>query len=642
MVTADTASVGTASSTALNRPHPFATSSTKQVKPKAEITRAQIAQRIANGETLVLRGRAIYKLDAWLAKHPGGQLAILHFVGRDASDEIEVYHSEDTLRRMQHFQIGVLAELEYLGKQREDGSYEGYRPLVPPIQLGYRNGKLEHPDAHDELWQRQKEGVHREQDEVNLSSSKDVTTTATSNSSKTLDREDSPPSDCSSRASDSGYSDGDTSANTSISDLKEEEVKTSPSSTTKPLTMPLPVSLLEPPPDPPGIDAARERQISHAFKQLHEDVRTSGLYELHPSGYARELARYIALAATSFALWYYAQGRSSYYIGSAFFLGLFWHQLTFTAHDAGHSGITHNHAVDRISAIFIADYLGGLSIGWWCSSHDVHHLVTNHPEHDPDIQHLPFLAVSPRFLVSKKEGDDEGQDDAGKKQSSQTLGLWSSYYRRVLEFDAAARFFLQFQNQYYYFVMSLGRFNLYLESYGFLITMSKRNHLFWMECIGIVFFWSWFGSLVASLPSWKMRVAYILISHMVTSPLHVQIVLSHFAQSSEDLGLTESFVSRQLRTTMDVACPTYLDFVHGGLHMQVSHHLFPRLPRHNLRECRDRFVRPFAEKWGVEYTEYSFTEGNKKVLGVLKDVADQVKILGKVAAAQARGEIHAH
>ena len=90
---------------------------------------------------------------------------------------------------------------------------------------------------------------------------------------------------------------------------------------------------------------------------------------------------------------------------------------------------------------------------------------------------------------------------------------------------------------------------------------------------------------------------------------------------------------------MDVRCSPKLEFLHGGLHMQVSHHLFPRMPRHNLRECRDRFVRPFAERHGLKYEEYSFVDGNKKVLGVLKDIADQVKLLGKVAAAQARGEL---
>lgn len=35
----------------------------------------------------------------------------------------------------------------------------------------------------------------------------------------------------------------------------------------------------------------------------------------------------------------------------------------------------------------------------------------------------------------------------------------------------------------------------------------------------------------------------------------------------------------QLRTTMNVDTPAWLDWVHIGLQFQIEHHLFPRLPR---------------------------------------------------------------
>jgi delta8-fatty-acid desaturase len=51
---------------------------------------------------------------------------------------------------------------------------------------------------------------------------------------------------------------------------------------------------------------------------------------------------------------------------SAFFLGCFKHQLTFFVHDAGHVGVTGSYFWDRILAIGVADFMGGLSVGWWC------------------------------------------------------------------------------------------------------------------------------------------------------------------------------------------------------------------------------------------------------------------------------------
>jgi delta8-fatty-acid desaturase len=112
-------------------------------------------------------------------------------------------------------------------------------------------------------------------------------------------------------------------------------------------------------------------------------------------------------------------------------------------------------------------------------------------------------------------------------------------------------------------------------------------------------------------------------------------VLSHFARSTADLGPRESFAHRQLRTTTDVACHPALAFLHGGLHLQVTHHLFPRLPRHNLARA-SLLVKRFAAEQGLEYAEFGFVEGNREVRGVLRGVAEQVKIMGMVAKQEAR------
>lgn len=564
--------------------------------PTRVLTRAQIAERIAHGEVLVLHRRLVYKLDHWVHKHPGGDLAILHFVGRDAKDEIEVYHSAETIATlMRRFAIAQLAEED----ATDLAQGRVYRPLMPPIQLGYRDGRLDHPDAQLAAWR---------------------------------------------------AAQGDAGACARIA------------------SFPLPVALLEPPPS--RLSLLREAHISAAFEQLHAQIRAAGLYELRPHHYARESVRYVGLGVLAYGAFQAAQRTAGgaatlLYLASAAFLGLLWHQLTFVAHDAGHTGITHHYATDRLLGVLVAAYLGGLSLVWWCDNHDVHHLVTNHPEHDPDIQHMPIFAVSPRFVLEPKErgavAPEPKRPHAGAPEAAAEpraaaapsippraaraapgpKGLWSSYYRRVLYFDAAARVLLRFQHKLYYVIMSLARFNLYALSYSFLLLRARRDRWFALECAGLVCFWTWFGAgVLRALPSWGLVVGYLLVSHVCASPVHVQIVLSHFAQDTTDLGPQECFASRQIRTTMDVQCPPALDFVHGGLHMQVTHHLFPRLPRHNLREARDRFVRPFCTRHGLVYEERRFAPGNGKVLARLKEVADQVAFLACVAQAQARGELH--
>lgn len=109
-----------------------------------------------------------------------------------------------------------------------------------------------------------------------------------------------------------------------------------------------------------------------------------------------------------------------------------------------------------------------------------------------------------------------------------------------------------------------------------------------------------------------------------------QIVLSHYSRSTTDLGPTESFPHRQLRTTTDVTCHPYAEFLHGGLHLQVTHHLFPRLPRHNLKKA-SYLVKEFAKEQGLEYAEFGFLEGNGEILDTLRGVANQLKIIKMVA-----------
>jgi delta8-fatty-acid desaturase len=50
----------------------------------------QIEGLIAAGRVIVISEGRVLQLDGWLDKHPGGRLAILHMVGRDATDEINV------------------------------------------------------------------------------------------------------------------------------------------------------------------------------------------------------------------------------------------------------------------------------------------------------------------------------------------------------------------------------------------------------------------------------------------------------------------------------------------------------------------------------------------------------------------------
>jgi delta8-fatty-acid desaturase len=55
------------------------------------LSRRQIEGLIAEGRAIFIVDQSVIKADAFLKFHPGGEKAIRHVVGRDASDEVHGY-----------------------------------------------------------------------------------------------------------------------------------------------------------------------------------------------------------------------------------------------------------------------------------------------------------------------------------------------------------------------------------------------------------------------------------------------------------------------------------------------------------------------------------------------------------------------
>lgn len=260
--------------------------------PQTQVwSREQVATRILAGETLfVLHGNLVRVPPSWLTLHPGGNLSILHYVGRDATDEVEAFHSPETLQRMKSYVVG----------QVEIGE-DGWAPFVPP----YSNG-----------WVRRK-GVDGRMEWYNEARAVK----------------------------------GKTEAEAAILLVSRDAAAPAEPAPT--------MADLEPAPN--SLSMKNEKLHAEAYRELHQRVKDAGLYQCrYVTGYGPEVVRYSLLAITAAVC--YSKG---WLIPSAISLGLFWQQLTFTAHDLGHVSVTHDWTLDRLISIFVADFLGGLSISWW-------------------------------------------------------------------------------------------------------------------------------------------------------------------------------------------------------------------------------------------------------------------------------------
>ena len=79
------------------------------------------------------------------------------------------------------------------------------------------------------------------------------------------------------------------------------------------------------------------------------------------------------------------------------------------------------------------------------------------------------------------------------------------------------------------------------------------------------------------------------------------------------------FLRRQVLMSRNIRGGLVVDFVMGGLNYQIEHHLFPSMPRPNLRRAQP-LVRAYCERHGVAYTEVGLFESYGIVIGYLNNV----------------------
>lgn len=390
----------------------------------------------------------------------------------------------------------------------------------------------------------------------------------------------------------------------------------------------------------------RRNAIHKDFDELNEKLIRDGWYKAQPWQYTLPVLRSACLLLGGISLVLTSKGCESLFslgvlpplVLGSMMIGFFFQQVAFMGHDAGHGSITSDFSIDNYVGFLVGNFLTGIDIGWWKATHYVHHSATNSLHDDPDIQHMPLLCFDTRIE-----------------------GLWSKYHGKYMPLDAIGRLLVPYQHLYFYPVMAVARINLYIQSILYLIktcplipTSSKKGRSVLDESTGQVkehyawpkpsmAFWSgqvfsligfyaaWFA-LLSSLDSWKVRLLVFAVSHFTAGLLHVQILISHVAmdycmEGSGATGTTKDpkqlgssgYYEWQALSTMDVACPPYMDWFHGGLQFQLEHHLFPRVPRWRLRALMP-LVDDIFRKHDIPTTRVPFFQANKMIVNHMADI----------------------
>ena len=85
-------------------------------------------------------------------------------------------------------------------------------------------------------------------------------------------------------------------------------------------------------------------------------------------------------------------------------------------------------------------------------------------------------------------------------------------------------------------------------------------------------------------------------------------------------GTKLDFLRKQVLTSRNVRGGAWVDFALGGLNYQIEHHLFPNMPRPNLRHAQ-RLVQQFCVQRDIDYAQCGILRSYGYVLQHLHSVS---------------------
>jgi fatty acid desaturase len=316
-------------------------------------------------------------------------------------------------------------------------------------------------------------------------------------------------------------------------------------------------------------DASRAASGSRgsAYAELSRQIKQAGLLNRRPGYYTRHAALLLVLCVAS-AVAFFTLGDSWWQVAVAAFLAVVSTQLGFFGHDAGHRQIATSGRTNDLIGTLLACLGVGFSYRWWVSKHSRHHAHPNDQEKDPD--------VGPGALVF-------------------TTG-------QLLRSRPVARAFYRYQAWLFFPLLLLEAVNLRVSSVRHLIR--DRRHgipegLLIATHLGVYF------SAVFLVLSPVKAVVFIAV-HQCLFGLYLGCSFAPNHKGMPTLSADEAadYLRRQVLTSRNVRGHWTTDFALGGLNYQIEHHLFPSMPRPNLRRAQS-VVENFCRTHQVSYLETS-------------------------------------
>lgn len=315
------------------------------------------------------------------------------------------------------------------------------------------------------------------------------------------------------------------------------------------------------------------------FAPLIKEVRAHGLLARRPRRQGWSAALDLLLYGGAFA--------------AVAFVGDTWWQLLltlpaavlttrvyFVGHDAGHGQLAGTRRGNRLLGALIGDLGIGLSHGWWTAKHNRHHANPNDVERDPD--------VGPGILA------------------------WTPEQAAVRR-GRLARALSRHQGRLFFPLLLLEGLNLKVSGVRWVAAelagrpgdgrRGGRRGLAAAEAVLLGAHLAGYFGLLFAVMSPGRAVAFVLVHHAALG-VHLGCAFAPNHKGMPMPGPDERWdhLRKQVLTSRNVRGGPVVDWFLGGLNHQIEHHLFPGMPRPNLRRARP-LVRAHCTRLGLPYTD---------------------------------------
>ena len=313
-----------------------------------------------------------------------------------------------------------------------------------------------------------------------------------------------------------------------------------------------------------GSAAGAPASGSGDYAELARAVKSYGLLNRRTGYYSVRIGLNVAAFAGGWVAFAFV-GDTWWQLFIAAFFALVFAQLAFIGHDAGHRQVFRagkaNDALGRLHGGMV-----GLSYSWWIDQHNRHHANPNHEQDDPDLD-IAVLAFT----------NAQGRSKRGVLR-------WIAKYQAIFFFP----------------LLLLEGMSLHLSSVQ--TVLRKRTRRRRSEQLLLFGHFAAYLAAVFLVLSPLTAVVFILV-HQCLWGLYMGCSFAPGHKGMPTLsGRRLDFLRKQVLTSRNIRGSAWVDFMLGGLNYQIEHHLFPTMPRPNLRKAQP-VVREFCARHGIEYAQ---------------------------------------